>query len=136
MKAEVQFYNGNFIEAEIELHKARQMAKKYKQSEIVLCTWFLEIRCLIAQGRPKEAQEVLVQMRLEMDKCSGRNLHHSIDLIEGYIFAILGIEDKAAKWIIDGNFDSERLYLAAISYYHMVYCRLLLNYKQFTRLIG
>jgi LuxR family maltose regulon positive regulatory protein len=136
MTAEAHFYAGNFLEGEIECHKSRQMARIHRQNDIILCSLFLELRCIIAQGRPKDAQEALVHLKEFVASCPGHSLTHTVDLCEGYIQALLYNEDKAPKWILDGNFNSERLYLAAISLYHTVYCRLLLNHKQYTRLLG
>lgn len=136
MLAEAHYYSGNFVEAEIACHKARQEAKRYKQHDIYICTLYLEAKCLIAEGRPKDANDALIRLITYGKQYPQHALLQTVELCEGYIHALLYNEDKAPKWLLDGSFNTDHLYMAAISHYHMVYCRLLLNNKQFTRLIG
>ena len=136
MEAEWYFNQGDMKSAEIELHKAINLASGNAQSEITVCGMFLQMRLLIIKGDYEGIIELYERMQAEGSQEKMYVLLHTIEVCIGYVNALLKKIEKVPTWLATGDFSSSRIYFPAIAFANMVYGRTLLAKGEFLKLIG
>ena len=72
-----------------------------KQTCVVISCYYIILRCLIYQGKKELFLKKLSEMREELGGIANPVLVTDMELVEGYIFACLGMKDKIAGWLVD-----------------------------------
>lgn len=136
MEAEYYFNMGDMEDAEIAVHKALNYSRDKEQWSIMLCAMFLHAKISIFKGDYTYAVYLMNTARnILLDK-KQYMLLHTIDLCEAYIYASLHQPQMIAEWIIEGNFKNTRLLFPAIPALNLVYGRVLLEKKEYLKLIS
>lgn len=136
MEAEWYFNMGDFENAEIMVHKALYKAQAKTQIASIICAMFLKIRIAFIKGDFPCALELLCGMREEIAGDGEYLLIHTIDMCEGYTYALLEQSNKIPEWIALGNFRSSRLLFPVHAMLNIVYGRVLLSNNEYLKLIG
>ena len=134
MSAEHFYYMGDFLSAEIAMHKAYQAAEE--TSDIMLCTTFLDIKLSFMRGNFPEVTALFHKLRDNICEKKWHMFLHTIDICEAYIFSCLGLNDEVAAWVKDGEFQSTRLLFPSLAYLNIVYGRVLLENGAYAKLLG
>lgn len=134
MRAEAEFMRGTVEEAETYAYRAMFEAKGKKQSSIYQCGLFLlaEIAAFIGD------RDMLSEEIFEMSESAAGNnedlCRYSLDLFLGYICAVTGHPQKAADWLVKGDINENRIAPMAMPFAFVVYGRILLEQKKYTKL--
>jgi LuxR family maltose regulon positive regulatory protein len=126
MEAEAAFYAGDFAVAETIIHKAQYYAREKNQWSILLAAEFLRMRLSLVKGDWFETANIQQQVADMVNTQKLYLLQHTIDIIWSYIYLLLGIPDRVAGWITDGDFTKTRVMFPALPALYMVYNRHLL----------
>nr|WP_320146651.1 LuxR C-terminal-related transcriptional regulator [uncultured Anaeromusa sp.] len=136
MQAEQHFYQGDFENAAITIHKAEFPARSGQQIAILLCILFLQIRLAFVNGNPTAVQQLLQQLREEVEVCGQYQLVHALDMCEGFIYAQLKQPEKIPVWIAEGNLQESRLYFLSHAFFNIIYGQALLLNGDYLKLLG
>jgi len=134
MSAERFYYMGDFLNAEIAMHKAYQAVEE--TSDIMLCTTFLDIKLNFIKGDLAGMIGLFKKLRDNIYEKKWHMFLHTIDTCEAYIFSCLHMNEKVAPWIKDGEFQSTRLLFPSLAYLNIIYGRVLLESGQYAKLLG
>lgn len=136
MEAERYFNMGDVINAEIVTHKALHKAQAHKQTGIVLCALFLQIRLAFFKGDYSGMLRPFQVMYDSISDVRQSNFIHTINICEGYVYSLLNRRDKIPSWIETGDFNSSRLLFPTVPMLNSVYGRVLLIKGEYLKLIG
>lgn len=134
MSAERFYYMGDFLNAEITMHKAYQAAEE--TSDIMLCTTFLDIKLSFIKGDFARITALFKKLRDNIFEKKWHMFLHTIDICETYIFSCLHMNEKVAAWVKNGEFQSTRLLFPSLAYLNIVYGRVLLESGEYAKLLG
>jgi len=134
MSAERFYYMGDFLNAEIAMHKAYQAAAE--TSDIMLCTIFLNIKLSFMKGDFAGIQKLFKNMRDNIYEKKWHMFIHTIDICEAYIFSGLHMSEKVAPWVRSGEFKNTRLLFPSLAYLNIVYGKVLLMNDDYVKLLG
>jgi len=134
MSAERFYYMGDFLNAEIAMHKAYQAAEE--TSDIMLCATFLDIKLSFIKGDFAGMTTRFKKLRDNIYENKWHMFLHTVDICEAYIFSCLHMNEKVAAWVKDGEFQSTRLFFPALAYLNIVYGRVLLESGEYAKLLG
>jgi LuxR family maltose regulon positive regulatory protein len=135
-EAECRFMRGEFDESEILLHRAMARASETQQWSIILCAVFQQARLAIFRGDYPAANELMLNLVATLKQENRFTLLDTTDVCQAYIFALLKQPEKSPTWIIEGKLDDAKLLFAVIPAFHFVQSRILLEKKQYLKLIG
>ncbi len=136
LQAEWHFHRGDFENAGIVIHKAIQPARSTRQIAILLCILFLQIRLAFIDGDLPSVWKLLRQMRTEVEAYGQYQVVHTVEMSEGFIYALLRQEQKIPAWIAAGNLQESRLYVLNYAFFNIVYGKVLLNSGQYLKTLG
>ncbi len=136
MQAEVYFYRGDFENAAITIHKAEQPARSSRQISILLCVLFLRARLAIVAQNLAAVQEILQQMRAEIEQHAQYQAFYAFDICEGFLYAQLNQLDKIPAWIVKGRLQESPLYFLSHAFFNMIYAKALLLKRDYIKLLG
>lgn len=136
MEGEWYFNAGEFENAEISVHKAIKVAQIKMKTDIILCAEFLQMRIAFVKCDCAALFELLHHMRQNLITRHDFNYLHTIELSEGFIYALLKQRDKIPERIVAGNPNNSRLMFPAFSMFNIVYGRVLLINGEYLKIIG
>lgn len=137
MEAETRFFAGDFENAEILCHMGRTNAEMHRQMGNVLCALFLQARLAAVGGDFEKLEALTLEMRGIMEKDMGQfPLLHTVELCEGYVYALLGQSGRIPAWLKTGEPDGSRLFVFALGFYYFVYGAAMLIDGEYAKLIG
>jgi LuxR family maltose regulon positive regulatory protein len=136
MEAEAALNAGEFEKAETIIHKGLHYAQEKNQWSMLLAAVFVEIRLAVIRGDYYQAVFLKNQLFDLMESKKQYLLLHTLDMCESYIYLLLNMPEKTAKWIQDGDFSNTRLMFPALPNLHIVYGRYLLLTEDYRKLIG
>ena len=134
MSAERFYYRGDFLNAEIAMHKAYQLAEE--ASDITLCIIFLDIKLSFMKGNFIEILNLFKKLRDNIFEKKWHVFLHTIDMCETYFFSCMHMNEKAALWIKSGEFKSTRLLFPSLAYLNIVYGKVLVENGEYIKLLG
>ncbi len=134
MEAERYYHHGDFQNAEISLRQAMIKAQANHEAGMARCAGFVQIRLALLQGDFTLIQKLLTDMRLDIVRSSEH--YYTIELCEGYLYAVLKQKERIPEWIAEGNLDNTRLMFPAYGMFNIVYGRVLLMSGEYLKLIG
>ena len=135
LEAEAMFNAGDFEGATVACHHGQAMAASHGQLCLVLCAMFLRVRLAVFAGDFEEARDILDAMRFQIQEKQDFFLLHTVDLCEGFFYAVLGRAEAVPEWLMDEG-GEKRLYSFAGGFYYIVQGKTLLLKGQFAALIG
>ena len=136
MEGEWHFNLGQFENAQISAHAAFAVGTAASQPEIIICAMFLQMRIALQNGNYDQILSLLEQMRTEVRRRNTYFLLHTIDMIEGFIYAVLGQYDMIPQWVANGELKSSRIMFPAIGFGNIIYGRSMLLAGDYIKLIG
>jgi LuxR family maltose regulon positive regulatory protein len=135
-EAEVYFNRGDFNMAEAVIQKAFYPAEKYHQIGCITCGYFLQMRLAVVHGNYNEVLRILSILHQNTTPQMDFLTSHTVNLCEGFIYAMLGQKKPIPEWILTGDFNNARLAFPSSAMLCIVYCRVLLISEEYTKLIG
>ena len=136
MEAEAYFYCGEFRKAESCVHNAAYQAAFSGQWSILMCTVSLQCRLAVFQGNYIAALRLIEETRKKLAENKQYAFYHTMDLCEGYIYALLGQPQMITEWLSKGELSNTKLLFPAMPMLHTVYGRVLLERQEYLKLIG
>lgn len=136
MKAEVCLSRGDLENALITCHQGLYRAAAKNQISNTVCIRFVMARIALMKGQYIEVLEQFDKMRKEVDLSREYLLHHSIEICEGYLYALHGKLNKIPLWLQEGDFSSDKLLFPNMAMINIVYGRVLLLKGEYHQLIG
>ena len=136
MQAECYYYQGDFENAEIAVHKALYAVQSKRQTAIMICAVFLQMRLALLQGDFIVARDLLANLRDDVLQHKEYLFMHTLDLCESHIYLAINQPDKVPAWVARGEFKSSRLFFPTIAMNNVIYGKLLLVKQEYLKLIG
>lgn len=136
MKAEGYFYRGEYENALITIHQAMHRAESHKQVSNLICSQFLRMRISLMEGNFNDILDLIQKMHEEIVKSKEYLLLHTVEICEGYVYALLNQSEKIPKWLREGDYNSDRLLFPNYPMMNLVYGRALLLKGEYHKLIG
>lgn len=134
MSAERFYCMGDFLNAEIDMHKAYQTTAE--STDVALCAIFLNIRLCLVKGDFDDILKLFSKLRENIFEKQWHIYMHTIDICEAYVYTQLNMNDKVAPWIRGGEFKNVRLLFPSLSYLNIIYGRVLVENDEYEKLIG
>lgn len=136
MRAEAHLHRGETDDAEILCHRAIFTADSKRQNSIAQCGVFTLARLALLHGD----RELLEDSRATLRDRSYRNTEdlcrYTYDLANGYLSLLLGNPEAVAPWLAEGKIDDRRLVIMSQPFAHIIYGRVLLEKKEYNKLLG
>lgn len=136
MRAEAHLHRGETDDAEILCHRAIFTADSKRQNSIAQCGVFTLARLALLHGD----RELLEDSRATLRDRSYRNTEdlcrYTYDLANGYLSLLLGNPEAVAPWLAEGKIDDRRLVIMSQPFAHIIYGRVLLEKKEYKKLLG
>jgi LuxR family maltose regulon positive regulatory protein len=136
MAAEWYFNKCDFGNAEIALHKALFIAEGGLEPSVLICALFLQIRLSLLKSDYAGVLQLFGKMREEIEHKKKYDSIHTIDMCIGFVYACLKQNDKIPQWLIEGDFNSIRIYFQARAFANIIYGRALLIKGEYLKLLG
>lgn len=136
MRAEVHFMRGEPDEAEVLCHKALFTADSRRQNSIYQCGLFLLARIAVLRG-----DKILLNYACHsLEERSRQNTEdlcrYTLDLSKGFLSLLLKSRDGLSPWLASGEINIKRLVFMTQPFAYIIYCRLLLEQKEYMKLMG
>jgi LuxR family maltose regulon positive regulatory protein len=134
IRAEYALESGDCEGAELNAKKAIIKAKTQNQNCISINACFVLLRLYIFQGKVEQVHEVMRRLREEVmgENNSLRNM--TLEIISGYIHAILGRLDDIPKWLREGTMSDACWLFDGIYFNYIVYGKAVLLTKSYLEL--
>jgi LuxR family maltose regulon positive regulatory protein len=133
--AELFLFRGELNKAEQSARKAVIKAREKKQYEAEHRAYFFLLRICLYHGAPEELQQIIKQkdaLAANSDYLDGGTIN---DIIDGWLYAQLGIPQKAASWL-HSRFNESGPYLIFRNYESLVKAKCLYAEKKFDEAIA
>lgn len=136
MKAEQYMYRGDFENALIISHQAIYRAASKNQVANTLCARFIMARIALMKGLFPEAIAQYQKIRKEIDAAKEYVLLHTLEICEGYVYALLNKASKIPEWLLEGDYSSDKSLFPNYAMLNIVRGRAILIRGDYHRLIG
>ena len=101
-RGELEFYQGELHEAETFFMRALELAKKYKQFEVIHRTLFYILRLSVVQGNYSRAEQTLNEMKAQLEESEYINRFINYDITLCWYYCTMGLPEKAPDWLTEG----------------------------------
>lgn len=136
MRAEAHLHRGETERAEMLCHRAVITAESQNQSSISLCGVFTLARLAILKGD----RRMLEENRLALKNMLRYNMEdlcrNTYALADGYLSLLSGRQDQVEPWLAEGRIGSSRLVIMVQPFAYIIYGRLLIQKKEYLKLLG
>ena len=136
MRAEWQYHSGDFISAEISLHKAIRRARPSGQWGIETAAWFLQARIDLMKGDFEKMFRILKNMREKMEKRAEYQYLHNVELCEISFYSLLDQKTRIPENLARPEMGDIRLLHASFAMFNIIYGRVMLINEQYAELLG
>ena len=136
MRAEALYLCGAFDEAEKAAHRAVFEAQSKKQSSVVQSAKFVLAAITLAQGNAEKLFDTLISLSESASDNEEDMCRYTLDLIFSYIYAFSHRTDKVCAWLADGDITETRLAAMTIPFAQIVYAKVLLERKEYLKLLA
>ena len=133
MQAETEYMRLQPQDAEIEYYTAVHEAEQKNQYGILVAAEFLAMRKALLEGKPEVMEERLEQIRSRMVQEKRYDLLFTIDLCQGWVYAMIGRVDRVPEWMMELEADKNLLGLV-LPVLQLVQNQVLLAGRMYTRL--
>lgn len=125
-RAEYLLETGDFAQAETFAHKAIYKAESMEQIPIIICANLTLARLMAFQGKFAEAMELITDLNTEVAEEDSPILNSAVDLVTGYIGAILGKPQLITGWLKAGNMEQSRILYQGLGFNYIVHAKAVL----------
>lgn len=129
IRAEYAFEIGDYEEAELNARKAIIKAKMQNQNCISINASFVLMRLYIFQGKVDQMHRVMRHLRADVMRENNPLRNMTLEIISGYIYAILGRIDDIPKWLREGTMSDACWLFDGIYFNYIVYGKAVLLTK-------
>ena len=137
MEAESLFNQGDFENAEISVQKAMLKAQSGQDDNIVYSALYLQILIAFMKGDLSGVMKRINEMHEAMNKRNDYHFIHMAEICEGCIYAYLDQPDKIPERLLEVDLSNPlRLRFPALSFFTVMYGRVLLIRGEYLKLIG
>ena len=136
MRAEAHLMRGETEEAQILCHKAMFTADSKRQNSIVQCGLFLLARIALLTGNNAMLQNALASLEERARQNTEDLCRYTLDLALGFLNLLLGRRDEIAPWLHAGEISDKRLVIMTQPFALIIYGRLLMEQKEYQKLLG
>jgi len=136
MQAEWHYYSGDFLNAEIRLHKAVRRARPSGQWGIEIAAWSLQARIDLMRGNFENMFRILKNMRRQMENRAEYGYLHNVELCELGFYSWLDQKTKIPENLARPESGDVRLLHASFAMFNMIYGRVMLINEQYAELLG
>lgn len=136
MRAEAHFMRGEPEDAEILCHRAILTADARNQNSICQCGLFLLGRIALMKGDKAMLGSAVEQARERSRQHTQDLCRYTLDLILGYLNLLTGNMEEIPRWLSEGDINDKRLVIMTQPFAYMIYGRILLERKEYLKLIG
>lgn len=134
LKAEYALETGDLKGAELNAKKAIIKAKTQKQNSISVNALFALLRLYIFQGKVEQAHEVMRKLREDVLRENSPMRNMTFEIINGYIYAILGRINDIPKWLKEGAMPDACWLFNGLYFNYIVYGKAVLLTKSYLEL--
>lgn len=131
--AEYALETGDFQNAEINAFKGFYKAKLAEQAGLVICANLVLIRLYLWKGKSEESFALLQQLRSYVTEKNSTLYNTTMDVLEGYVYGLLGRYNDIPQWLQNGNMDAGVFMCQGTAFQYIVYGKAILltqNYIQ------
>lgn len=132
IEAEYALETGDWKAAELNSFKAIYKARPKQQTSIMICANFALIRLCIAQGKVREALEMLRQLEEHITPLNNSIYNTTVDMCKGYVYACLGQHEKIPVWLQTGDMTTADLLYQGVAFNYVVYGKTVLLSGNYT----
>ena len=133
-QAEFAVETGDYDTAELNAFKAIYKAKAKNQNTITINAAFVLLRLYIYQGKVTLTHEIMKQIR-DDTACENNALRNmTLDIISGYINAVLAKPDNIPKWLRQGTMSAACFMYEGLYFNYIVYAKAVLLSKNYIQL--
>lgn len=136
MRAEAHLHRGETDDAEILCHRAIFTADSKHQNSIAQCGVFTLARLALLHGDRELLEDSLATLRDRSYRNTEDLCRYTYDLAKGYLSLLLGKPEEVAPWLAEGKIDDRRLVIMSQPFAHIIYGRVLLEKKEYKKLLG
>lgn len=134
IRAEYALETGDCEAAELYAQKAIIKARTQGQNCIVLNARFVLLRLYVYQGKVEQAHELMRRMREDVMRENSPLRNMTLEIINGYLYAILGRFDDIPKWLREGSMSGARGVFDGLYFNYIVYGKAVLFTKEYLEL--
>ena len=136
MRAEAHLHRGETDDAEILCHRAIFTADSKRQNSIAQCGVFTLARLALLNGDRELLEDSLATLRDRSYRNTEDLCRYTYDLAKSYLSLLLGKPEEVAPWLAEGKIDDRRLVIMSQPFAHIIYGRMLLEQKEYKKLLG
>ncbi|HEX7712394.1 MAG TPA: LuxR C-terminal-related transcriptional regulator [Bacillota bacterium] len=126
VNAEYYLETGDFAEAETYAQKTIYKAQTMAQVSIIICANLTLARLYAAQGRFAEVVELINDLYAGVDEENSPVLYGAVDLLSGYVGAVLGEPGLIPGWLKTGDMEQSRILYQGLGFNYIVHAKALL----------
>lgn len=134
--ADLFYERGQLIDADIANRMALTAAKRKNQFSIMLCCNFLFMRMALFHGDFNEMNKLSIDCREWLHREKQYTLLNTLDMCQGFLYALLGHPEAAPKWLAEGRLQETLVMFPATPMLHTFYNQLLLAQEQWTAVVA
>lgn len=101
--ADLFYERGLLTDADIANRKALSAAKRKNQFSIMMCCDFLAMRMALLNGDFNEMNKLSIDCREWLHREKQYTLLNTLDMCQGFLYALLGHHEAAPKWLAEGR---------------------------------
>jgi LuxR family transcriptional regulator, maltose regulon positive regulatory protein len=135
MEAEWYYNIADFDNAEIVAHRALHIANSHRQTGLVLCAVFLQIRLALVRGDWDAVLNSLRQARETINQQALYSHIHILNMCEGFVFSCLNQIKRIPDWITRGDLP-DTLSAPCHAFFNIIWDKALLITGQHRQLVG
>lgn len=136
MRAEAHLHRGETDDAEILCHRAIFTADSKHQNSIAQCGVFTLARLALLRGDRELLEDSLATLLDRSYRNTEDLCRYTYDLAYGYLSLLSGKPEAVAPWLAEGKIDERRLVIMSQPFAHILYGRVLLEKKEYRKLLG
>ncbi len=134
--ADLFYERGQLTDADIANRMALSAAKQKNQFSIIICCDFLSMRMALLNGDFNEMNKLSIDCREWLHREKQYTLLNTLDMCQGFLYALLGHPEAAPKWLAEGRLQETLVMFPATPMLHTFYNQLLLAQEQWTAVVA
>ncbi|NLK17338.1 MAG: LuxR family transcriptional regulator [Clostridiales bacterium] len=134
IRAEYALETGDYEGAELNAKKAIIKARMQNQNCISINANFVLLRLYVFQGKVEHTHEVMRRLREDVKRENNPLRNMTLEIITGYIHAILGNAYEIPKWLREGTMSDACWLLDGIYFNYIVHGKAVLLTRKFLEL--
>lgn len=134
--ADLFYERGQLTDADIANRIAMTAAKQKKQFSVMLNCDFLSMRMALYNGDFEAVKKRSLNCQEWLRRERQYTLLNTLDMCQGFLYALLGHPETAPKWLADGRLHEALVLFPATPMLHTFYNQLLLAQEQWTAVVA